>query len=656
MSLLSGRYELLDPLGEGGMGTVYRALDGELGRIVAVKVVRPEIRRTRDYLVRFKREARFAAGLNHPNITVVHDSGEERVDGEAVPYLVMEFLEGRTLAALMEEDPPGPAEAARIVVSVLDALKHSHERGVVHRDIKPSNIMIQEGEERTRVKVMDFGIARPVSRDATRVTEMGAPIGTPAYMAPEQAEGRPVDERSDLYSTGCVLYELLTGQPPSGPMRPSRTRPDLNREWDRILMTALATDPEDRYRTAAAMRLALQQVKDAPLTERDSPPGTPREERWRPSRRTFLLAGGGAAALALGGGGLLYARTAESRTRLFGGGWKSLFMDEDVQEIFRAEGLDVRVNDISGGEMASLRGKELDGYQFFLCPDEDTASDVEENLRETGHSPPKPALVFHDRMVVLVHRALLDSLEEQALIRLEHGYWIFDSAAYLDRRLTGEKWTWGRIGGPDRYTQRDAQVEVVSGRPCDTGGGNLYLSLLVHVYRERLSLPEDQMVERLEALFRNSWPDSTYGLLRELFLDFPQYPMIFVYEHDALKYLNDRALEDPRFRPTDYSFLYPDPGVISRHMFVGRQEASRLGEVLVEQSSELQRIMARSFFLRGAAGGALFEESVRKRGLAGCVRPGGGESLNAPNPSSAASFPGADRMAEWRKAIVKCSG
>ena len=132
--------------------------------------------------------------------------------------------------------------------------------------------------------------------------------------------------------------------------------------------------------------------------------------------------------------------------------------------------------------------------------------------------------------------------------------------------------------------------------------------------------------------------------------------MIFVYEHDALKYLNDRALEDPRFRPTDYSFLYPDPGVISRHMFVGRQEASRLGEILVKPSSELQRIMARSFFLRGTDGGALFEESVRRRGLAGCVRPGGGESLDAPNPSSAAAFPGADRMAEWREAIVKCSG
>ncbi|WP_106402236.1 protein kinase domain-containing protein [Actinocorallia populi] len=646
MQLLSGRYELLEPLGEGGMGTVYRARDRQLGRVVAVKTVRAEVRRTRDYRVRFEREARSAAGLNHPNITVVHDFGEDVLAGEAVPYLVMELLEGRTLAELVLREPPGADEAVRIVVAVLDALEHSHGRGLVHRDVKPSNIMIQDGEGRPEVKVMDFGIAKPVGRDTTRVTELGAAVGTPAYMSPEQARGEAVDERSDLYSAGCVLHELLTGRPPPGDGRPSPTRPGLDERWDGILATALARDPGKRYRTAAEMRTALLRARTAPETALDA------TARKGTSRRRFLFAGG---CVVLASGGALVPRLRDGRTSLSGGGWRSLFMDADVQRILREEGFDVAVNDISGGEMASLRGRELDGYHFFLCPDEDTASEVEGSLRAAGHSPPKAGLVFHDRMVVLVHRALLDCLEEQRLVRDDRGYRIFDSAVYLDRRLAERDWTWGRIGGPVQHTQRDAQVEVVSGDPCETGGGNLYLSLLAHVYRTRLGLPEDEMAVRLEALFRNGWPESTFRLVREFFSGFPQYPMIFVYEHDALMYLDRRAREDPGFRPGDYTLLYPDPGVLSRHMFVGRKEAVRVGEVLVSPSSELQKVLARSFFLRGTDGGTLFEEAVRRRGLAGCIRPGGGGSLTAPNPSSTASFPGADSMAGLRRAVVGCS-
>ncbi|MFC7584587.1 protein kinase [Nonomuraea antimicrobica] len=212
--VLSGRYELLQPLGRGGMGVVYRARDRELERIVAVKVLPAQMLRDGDFRARFRREARAAAGLSHPNIAVVYDVGEDIGDGELVPYLVMELVEGGTLADLLRQAPPTPNEVGRIVAAVLEALEHSHGREVVHRDIKPANIMVHRVGGRVRVKVMDFGIAKLMSETATRLTATGIRIGTPSYMSPEQADGKPADARSDLYSTGCVLYEMLTGRPP----------------------------------------------------------------------------------------------------------------------------------------------------------------------------------------------------------------------------------------------------------------------------------------------------------------------------------------------------------------------------------------------------------------------------------------------------------
>ncbi|MFA1554040.1 protein kinase domain-containing protein [Actinomadura chokoriensis] len=286
--MLSGRYELLEPLGRGGMGVVYRARDRELERIVAVKVLPAEMLRDEGSRARFRREARAVASLSHPNITVVYDIGEDTSAGEAAPYLVMELVEGGTLADLLRQAPPTPAEAGQITVAVLEALEHSHGREVVHRDIKPANIMVHRTGGRTRVKVMDFGIARLMSETATRLTATGMRIGTPFYMSPEQADGKPADARSDLYSTGCVLYEMLTGRPPftgdsptvvlfghlhKTPRPPSQLTPDLAPFWDELLATALAKDPAQRHCDATMMRQAIETGAAAFTTQ--SPPPAP---------------------------------------------------------------------------------------------------------------------------------------------------------------------------------------------------------------------------------------------------------------------------------------------------------------------------------------------------------------------------------------------
>ncbi|MDP9868657.1 protein kinase domain-containing protein [Streptosporangium brasiliense] len=290
MRALSGRYELLEPLGRGGMGVVYRARDRELERIVAVKVLPAQMLRDEDFRARFRREARAAAGLSHPHIATVYDIGESTDGGDPVPYLVMELVEGGTLADLLRQAPPTAAEAGRIVAAVLEALEHSHGREVVHRDIKPANIMVHRAGGRVRVKVMDFGIAKLMSETATRLTATGMRIGTPSYMSPEQADGRPTDARSDLYSTGCVLYEMLTGRPPftgdspavvlfghlhKAPLPPSQLNPVLAPFWDQMLATALAKDPHQRHRDAAAMRQAIETGLAAPTAQAPAPAPPP---------------------------------------------------------------------------------------------------------------------------------------------------------------------------------------------------------------------------------------------------------------------------------------------------------------------------------------------------------------------------------------------
>ncbi|MGX1274438.1 serine/threonine-protein kinase [Streptomyces phaeoluteigriseus] len=269
MRVLAERYELIETVGRGGMGEVWRAMDRELGRTVAVKVLPPELTGHEDFRIRFRREARTVASLNHRNVAVLHDVGEDLTDGEATPFLVMEFIQGRTLTGVLADGLFTVERALAIGRDIADALAHSHAQGLIHRDIKPSNVMLTtEGG----IKVLDFGIAKVVAETTTRLTATGMTVGTPAYLSPEQLTGQPVDGRSDQYSTGCLLYELLTGRPPfigdspfavmhqhisQEPVAPSRLRPQIPSVVDDLVLRTLAKDREQRWAGAAQLREAL---------------------------------------------------------------------------------------------------------------------------------------------------------------------------------------------------------------------------------------------------------------------------------------------------------------------------------------------------------------------------------------------------------------
>ncbi|GIH65173.1 Stk1 family PASTA domain-containing Ser/Thr kinase [Microbispora siamensis] len=271
--LLGGRYELDGVVGRGGMAEVYRARDIRLDRVVAIKTLRSDLARDHTFQARFRREAQSAASLNHPSIIAVYDTGEDMMDGTPVPYIVMEFVDGRTLRDLLRADRRLlPERAMELVDGILRALDYSHRGGIVHRDIKPANIMLTVNGE---VKVMDFGIARAMADSAATMTQTAQVIGTAQYLSPEQARGERVDARSDIYSTGCVLYELLTGQPPftgdspvaiayqhvrEDPIPPSRIDPEIPQWADAIVLKAMAKDPVHRYQSAAEMRGDIQRV------------------------------------------------------------------------------------------------------------------------------------------------------------------------------------------------------------------------------------------------------------------------------------------------------------------------------------------------------------------------------------------------------------
>ncbi|MEV7967407.1 Stk1 family PASTA domain-containing Ser/Thr kinase [Sphaerisporangium sp. NPDC088356] len=271
--LLGGRYELDGVVGRGGMAEVYRARDIRLDRVVAIKTLRADLARDHIFQARFRREAQSAASLNHPSIVAVYDTGEDMTDGTPVPYIVMEFVDGRTLRDLLRADRRLlPERATELVDGILRALDYSHRGGIVHRDIKPANVMITLAGD---VKVMDFGIARAMADSAATMTQTAQVIGTAQYLSPEQARGERVDARSDIYSTGCVLYELLTGQPPftgdspvaiayqhvrEDPIPPSQIDPDIPQWADAIVLKAMAKDPAHRYQSAAEMRADIQRA------------------------------------------------------------------------------------------------------------------------------------------------------------------------------------------------------------------------------------------------------------------------------------------------------------------------------------------------------------------------------------------------------------
>ena len=272
-SILAGRYELGDTLGYGGMSEVHRGRDTVLGRDVAVKVMRPELARDETFYQRFRREAQNSASLNHPSIVAIYDQGEEPTAEGALPYIVMEIVEGDTLRDIVKMD--GAMEVDRalgVMADVCGALDFSHKKGIIHRDVKPANVMISRDGA---VKVMDFGIARAVSDSTSSLTTTSSVLGTAQYLSPEQARGETVDARSDLYSAGCVLYEMVTGVPPftgespvavayqhvrETPQPPSAVNPQVSQYVDAVIMQAMAKNPDNRYATAGEMRSDLLAV------------------------------------------------------------------------------------------------------------------------------------------------------------------------------------------------------------------------------------------------------------------------------------------------------------------------------------------------------------------------------------------------------------
>ncbi|MBO8192403.1 serine/threonine protein kinase, partial [Streptomyces oryzae] len=265
-----GRFQLRSLLGAGGMASVYLAYDSVLDRQVAVKTLHTELGREQSFRERFRREAQSVAKLTHTNIVSVFDSGEDEIDGAMVPYIVMEYVEGKPLRTVLDEDIAQygamPAEKAlKITGDVLAALEVSHEMGLVHRDIKPGNVMLTK---RGVVKVMDFGIARAMQSGVTSMTQTGMVVGTPQYLSPEQALGRGVDARSDLYSVGIMLFELLTGRLPfdadsplaiayahvqEEPPTPSSINQSIPPAVDALVARTLKKNPNERFPSAEAM-------------------------------------------------------------------------------------------------------------------------------------------------------------------------------------------------------------------------------------------------------------------------------------------------------------------------------------------------------------------------------------------------------------------
>jgi eukaryotic-like serine/threonine-protein kinase len=277
--LLSERYELGETLGYGGMSEVHKGLDTRLGRDVAIKVLRADLARDPQFQMRFRREAQNAASLNHPAIVSVYDTGETQGEFGPLPYIVMEYVDGQTLREIIKST--GQLSQQRVIEVMADvcaALDFSHRHQIIHRDVKPANIMINRAGA---VKVMDFGIARALG-EGQNVTQTAAVIGTAQYLSPEQARGEAVDARSDVYAAGCVLYELLTGEPPftgdtpvavayqhvrEDPKAPSEVNPNVPPELDAVVLKALSKNPANRYQSAGEMRSDLVRVRSgqAPL-------------------------------------------------------------------------------------------------------------------------------------------------------------------------------------------------------------------------------------------------------------------------------------------------------------------------------------------------------------------------------------------------------
>ncbi|MDE3205414.1 MAG: Stk1 family PASTA domain-containing Ser/Thr kinase [Acidobacteriota bacterium] len=267
--VFSDRYEMVRHIARGGMAQVYLARDQMLDRPVALKVLFPELSVDRSFVERFRREAKAAANLSHPNIVSIYDWGQ----GDSTYYIVMEYVNGPTLSSMLKQGALDPEQAAAIAASVAAALDFAHRSGVIHRDVKPGNVLI---DDRAQVKVADFGIARAIGTSED-LTQTGSVMGTATYFSPEQAQGYPVDPRSDVYSLGVVLYEMVTGRPPftgdnpvsiaykhvkEPPPRPGTVAPGVPAALEAIILKAMAKEPVDRYQSAEDMRADLTRYLD----------------------------------------------------------------------------------------------------------------------------------------------------------------------------------------------------------------------------------------------------------------------------------------------------------------------------------------------------------------------------------------------------------
>ncbi|RPH35330.1 MAG: serine/threonine protein kinase, partial [Planctomycetota bacterium] len=277
--------EILEMIGQGGMGVVYKAKQKNLDRIVALKVLSPQLSDDPEFVERFTREAKALAQLSHPNIVGIHDSGIH----DRVPYLVMEFIDGTPLRKMLASGKLTPARALEVIPQICDALQYAHANGVIHRDIKPENILI---DRQGRVKIADFGLAKLSKVDETRITQSGYVMGTPRYMAPEQFEAScRVDHRADIYSLGVVFYEMLTGEVPMGRFKPPSAKADVDRRLDPVVLKSLEREPEDRYQSAGEVKEHVTNLGTrAPAPPpRSTPPGTSR--RLRKAARVIAILG-----------------------------------------------------------------------------------------------------------------------------------------------------------------------------------------------------------------------------------------------------------------------------------------------------------------------------------------------------------------------------
>jgi serine/threonine protein kinase len=286
--LLAGRYQVGDLLGRGGMADVHVGIDSRLGRRVAIKLLKPALATNPSFRSRFRREAQEAAKMAHATIVRIFDAGEETVVDDTgtevqVPFIIMEYVDGRMLKDMIAEGPIEPVEAVRIISQVLTALEYSHRAGVVHRDVKPGNIMVTTTGQ---VKVMDFGIARAISDSSASIAETSTIIGTAQYFSPEQARGEAVDARTDLYSTGIVLFEMLTGRAPfvgenpvavayqhvnQQPLPPSAFTPRVSPALDAVVLRAMSKDRFERFQTAREFRIDAEAAGAGAIPPRKTP-------------------------------------------------------------------------------------------------------------------------------------------------------------------------------------------------------------------------------------------------------------------------------------------------------------------------------------------------------------------------------------------------